>query len=142
MKIRIKRFDKSIPLPERKTTGAAGLDLAARETTIIPAKSFNYVPMNVAVATPPGHFLLMAARSSTHKKGLIMANGIGIGDSDFCGDEDEYRAVFYNFTDEPVTVEKGERVAQLIFLNFPNFEWEEVESLNPESRGGFGSTGA
>src|SRR5437773_116591 len=104
--VKIKRFDKNIPLPEFKTKGAAAFDLYARTDIEIPPKEFKYVPLNVAVQTPVGYFLLLVARSSTHKKGLWMANGIGIGDPDFSGDNDEYHAVYYNFTDKPVMVEK------------------------------------
>jgi dUTP pyrophosphatase len=141
MKIRIKRFDKEIPLPERKTDGAAAFDLMARETITITPHEVGYVSLNIAVETPLGHFLLIAARSSTHKKGLIMANGIGIGDPDFSGDEDEYKAALLNFTDKPVTVERGDRIAQGIFVSFTSTEWEEVDKMENKTRGGFGSTG-
>src|SRR3989344_8037277 len=98
--VKIKRFDKQVPLPEYKTEKAAGFDLYARVGVEIPPREFKYVPLNVAVQTPPGYFLMLVARSSTHKKGIWMANGIGIGDPDFSGDGDEYSAVYYNFTDK------------------------------------------
>lgn len=142
MKIKIKRFDKTLPLPQYKTPGAAAFDLTAREAVEIPPKEFKYVPLNVAVETPHGYFLLLAARSSTHKKGIWMANGIGIGDSDFSGDGDEYHAVYYNFTDKPVVVEKGERIAQGVFVPRQQIEWIEVETMKNKTRGGFGTTGS
>jgi dUTP pyrophosphatase len=141
MKIRVKRFDKGLALPEYKTAGAAGFDLAARETVTIPAHAVGYVPLNVAVETPEDHFLLIATRGSTHKRGLMLANSVGIGDSDFRGDEDEYQAALLNFTDQPVTVERGDRIAQGIFIKFTRGEWEEVEKMESKTRGGFGSTG-
>ncbi len=141
MDVRVKRFSKDIPLPEYQTKGAAGFDLHARQTIEIPPQKVGYVPLNVAVETPPGHFLLIAARSSTHKKGLILANGIGIGDSDFCGDEDEYKAAYLNFTDTPVVIEKGERIAQGIFVKYETANWVETEVMGNKTRGGFGSTG-
>lgn len=141
MRVRVKRFDKNLPLPEKKTHGAACFDLTARETVEIKQKEIGYVPLNVALESPEGHFCLLAARSGTHKKGLIMANGIGIMDPDFCGDEDEYKAVYYNFTDKPVVIEKGERIAQGTFIKFADFEWEEAEKMEKKNRGGFGSTG-
>jgi dUTP pyrophosphatase len=141
MKIRIKRFDKSLPLPEYKTPGAAAFDFLARAKVEIPPREVGYVPLNVACETPDGYFLLLAARSSTHKKGVMLANGIGIGDPDFSGDEDEYTAALYNFTDKPVTIEAGERICQGIFVKLEKAEWEEVDSLGNKSRGGFGSTG-
>ena len=142
MKIRIKRFDKDLPLPKYHTEGAAAFDLAAREMVTIAPHAVGYVPLNIAVEAPLDHFLLIATRSSTHKKGLMMANGIGIGDSDFSGDEDEYKAALLNFTDAPVTVERGDRIAQGMFIKFTRGEWEEVEKMGNKARGGFGSTGS
>jgi len=140
-KIKIKRFDKELPLPIYKTKQAAAFDLHARAETVIAPRSVGYVPLNVAIETPKGHFLLLASRSSTHKKGLMMANGIGIGDPDFCGDGDEYQAAYYNFTDNPVVVEKGERIAQAMIVKIVNANWKETESMKSKTRGGFGSTG-
>lgn len=141
MKIKIKKFDKSLPLPEHKTSGAAAFDLTARETIEILPKQIGYVPLNVAVETPTGYFMLIAARSSTHKKGLTKINGIGIIDPDYSGDEDEVKAAYYNFSDKPVVVEKGERIAQGVFVPVAQFEWDEVDSLQNKTRGGFGTTG-
>ncbi len=115
--------------------------MMAREKVEIPAGKVGYIPLNIAVETPAEHFLLLAPRSSTHKKGLIMANSIGIGDPDFSGDADEYRAAYLNFTNAPVVVEAGERIAQGMFVKFARAEWEEVEKLEGKTRGGFGSTG-
>lgn len=141
MKVKIKRFSRNHPLPKRQSAGAAAFDLVAREKTEIQPGEVGYVPLNVAVETPQGHFLLIAARSSTHKKGLILANGVGIGDSDFRGDGDEYRAAYLNFTSKPVVIEPGERIAQGMFVKFVTAEWDEVDSLVGDTRGGFGSTG-
>jgi dUTP pyrophosphatase len=141
MKVRIRRIDKSLPLPEYKTAGAAGFDLASRvDMTILP-KSISYIPLNVAIEPPEGHMLLLAARSSLHKKGLMLANGVGIGDCDFSGNNDEYKAAVYNFSDSPVVVQRGDRVAQGIFKRYEAAEWQEVDDLENNDRGGFGSTG-
>ena len=139
--IKIKRFDKNIPLPEYKTVGAAGLDMIARETVEIPARSLGYVPLNVAIEPPVGYFMMLVARSSTHKKGLWMANGIGIMDPDYSGNEDEYKAVYYNFTDAPVKVEKGERIAQVVCVKMETPVIQEVDTMPNKTRGGFGTTG-
>jgi dUTP pyrophosphatase len=142
MKVKIKRFDKKLPLPVYKTTGAAALDLASREEVEIEAGGVAYLPLNIALQVPKDSFVLVAARSSLHKKGLFLANGIGIGDSDYCGDGDEYMAAVYNFSKEPVVVKKGERVAQMMVLKRESVEWEESDSFNErDNRGGFGSTG-
>ena len=128
-------------MPEFKTEGAAAFDLCARTSIQIPPKEFKYVPLNVAVETPPGCFLLLVARSSTHKKGLWMANGVGIGDPDFSGDGDEYNAVYYNFTDKPVLIEKGERIAQGLVVRREAIAWQEVDKMQNKTRGGWGTTG-
>lgn len=141
MELKIRRFDKSIPLPEYKTRGAAAMDLSAREDTIIPPGAVVAVPLNVAIAPPTGYFLLMAARSSLSKRGLTMANGIGVIDEDYAGDEDEYRAILRNFTDADVLVQKGDRIVQIIVLPYERAALIEVESLGGPSRGGIGSTG-
>jgi dUTP pyrophosphatase len=141
MNIKIKRFDKELPLPARATDGAAAFDLTARESVVIEPGKVGYVPLNIAAETPEGYFLLLAARSGTHKRGLMPVNGIGIIDPDYSGDEDEVRSAYYNFTDKPVVVEKGERIAQGVFVPIAAFEWEEVGEMNKKSRGGFGTTG-
>ncbi|MDE2173444.1 MAG: dUTP diphosphatase [Patescibacteria group bacterium] len=141
MNAKIKRFDKDLPLPERKTDGAAAFDLAAREAVTIQPGAVGYVPLNVAIETPPDHFLLIAARSSTHKKGIMMANGIGIIDPDYSGNEDEIKAAYYNFSAVPVVIEKGERVAQGMFIKISHPEWDETDDMPNRTRGGFGTTG-
>lgn len=142
MDIKIKRFDKEIPLPKKQTEGAAAFDLTARETVTIEPGKIGYVPLNVAVETPVGYFMMIAARSGTHKKGLMMANGVGIIDPDFSGNEDELKAVYYNFTAAPVIIEKGERIAQGTFIPIARFEWNEIETMENKTRGGFGTTGS
>ena len=141
MKVPIRRFDKELPLPEYKTAGAAAMDCYVREGTTIAPGAVEIVPLNMAIQPPRGHFVLMAPRSSMFKRGLKMANDVGIFDEDYCGNNDEYRLVLHNFTKEPVTVEKGDRLAQIIVLPFDRVEWEEVDSLKNENRGGLGTTG-
>lgn len=141
MKIKIKRFDTSLPLPEYKTAGAAAFDLAARTTTTIAAQTVGYVPLNIAIQLPENYWALVAARSSLHKRGLVPANGIGVGDYDYRGDGDEYRAAVFNFTQRPVVVERGERIYQMIILEREKAEFEEVSEFSAEDRGGFGTTG-
>lgn len=141
MKVRIKRVDSAIPLPEYKTAGAAGFDLSSRKMVEIAPKTLQFVPLNVIVELPPGHMMLLAARSSLPKKGLMLANGVGIGDADFCGPEDEYQALLYNYSENPAIVEKGERIAQGIIMKVEHAELDEVEEMNSPTRGGVGSTG-
>lgn len=141
MEIKVKRFDKSLPLPEYKTDGAACMDLYTREDTLIKAKSFGRIPLNVALEIPKGTFVLLVARSSAHKLGLLPSNGVGIGDEDFKGDNDEYNFLVYNVTDKDVFVERGSRVAQIMVLDVKRVDIEEVDKLGNDDRGGVGSTG-
>lgn len=137
----VKRFDASLPLPEYKTAGAAGLDLVARLDVTIEPQSVGYVPLNIALELPAGYFALLAARSSLHKKGLMLANGIGVGDYDYRGDGDEYTAALYNFSQQTVAVTRGERLVQLLILPVARVQISEKHQLQNENRGGFGSTG-
>lgn len=141
MEIAIRRTDKGLPLPEYKTEGAAAMDCLVREDVEALPKTVTMVSLNVALKPPRGHFVLLAARSSLHKRGLMMANGIGIGDEDFAGDNDEYRAALYNFSDEPIAIKRGERLVQMMVLSVDRVSWNEVESLQAPDRGGFGTTG-
>jgi len=141
MKIRIKRLDKNIPLPDFKTADAAGFDLSAREEVVIQPNQIGYIPLNVVIEIPSDYVLFIFPRSSTHKKGLIMANSVGVIDPDFCGDEDEIKSAYYNYTDKPVVIVKGERIAQGIIQSRIDFGWEETDKMNNSNRGAFGTTG-
>ena len=140
MDILLRRIDSSLPLPEYKTAGAAAFDLYAREETVVPAGEIRVIPLNVAMKLPDNHWAMLAARGSLFKKGLRLANGVGIMDQDFCGNDDEYRAVVQNFTDQPVTVTRGERIVQAIILPMLQLNIQEVADLAHPSRGGFGTT--
>lgn len=142
MKVKIKRIDKNLPLPAYHTNGSVGCDLYARVTTKVAPKALARIPSNVIIQTPPGYMFVVASRGSTpFKKGLLPPHGIGIGDQDFWGPEDEYDVAVYNFTDSEVTVERGERITQGIFVPVGIAEWEEVEEVGEENRGKFGHTG-
>lgn len=141
MQVKIKRFDKTLPLPEYKSSGAAAFDLYAREETTVFAGRVVLVPLNIAIELPTGYWALLSARSSLHKMGLSLANGIGVGDEDYCGDNDEYKAALFNFTDKSVTVKKGERIVQMMILEREKAVLKEVDSLRNKDRGGYGSTG-
>ena len=141
MKVPVRRIDKELPLPEYKTPGAAAMDLCVRKDATVPPRGITVFDLNVAIKVPPGHFVLMAARSSLRKRGLMLANGIGILDEDYAGDNDEYHAALYNFTDEAIEVKRGERVVQIVVLPYDKVAWSEVETLGQPDRGGFGTTG-
>lgn len=70
------------------------------------------------------------------------ANGIGIIDADYCGDDDELGYLVYNFTKKPVRIKRGERIGQAMFVKLGRVQtWVERKRMNKKSRGGFGSTG-
>ena len=141
MKVKIKRVDKSLPLPTYQTAGSVGFDIYSREDVEINSHEIALIPGNIIVETPPGYMLLVALRSSTpRKKGLIKPHGIGVIDNDYCGEGDEIKVQVYNNTDHAVKVEKGERIAQGIFVKIDKCDWEEVDMMG-KTRGGFGSTG-
>ena len=139
--INFKRFDKTIPLPVFKTKGAVAADMYCRITVTIQPHTIAYIPQNVAIEIPKDHFIMMTSRSSTHKLGIMQTNSVGIFDRDFCGDNDEYVYIAYNFTDKSVTIEKGSRIAQIICLPYKSFEIIEKSKLHSPTRGGIGSTG-
>jgi len=142
MKVKIKRIDKSLPLPRYETGGSVGFDLVAREDIVIRPGRIELIPGNIVVEVPIGYMLVIASRSSTpRKKGLTPPHGFGIIDHDYCGPEDEIKIQVYNFSEQEVKIERGDRVAQGVFVMVDKFEWEEVDEIKLESRGGFGSTG-
>lgn len=141
MNVRIQRIDGSLPLPRYETHGSVGFDFLAREDVVIPSHEVGLVPGNVVVEVPDGFMLLVSLRSSTpRKKGLLIPHGIGVIDKDYCGPKDEIKIQVYNFTDQPVTIARCEKIAQGIFVRVDTFEWEEVDEIRDVSRGGFGST--
>jgi len=121
--------------------GAAAFDLAAADDVEIGPGEIKLVGTGLVVAVPDGHFLAIFARSSTPlKRGLMVANGVGVLDSDYCGPADELKIQLLNVTTEPVSVKAGERLAQGMVLQAPRVEFIDGEATAP-SRGGFGSTG-
>lgn len=142
MVVKIKRLDKSLPLPKHQTKGSVALDLISRVDIKIPPKEIGLIPSNNIIETPPGFALILAPRSSMPKKtGLNFPHSIGIIDQDFCGPEDEVLIQVYNFTNKEVLVKKGDRIAQAMFVKIEKVEWEEVENIGKKTRGGVGSTG-
>lgn len=137
----IKRFDTTLPMPEYKTKGAVGLDLCARLETVLQPGEIKKIPLNVAVKLPEGYWGMLAARSSMHKKGLAPVNGIGIFDQDYCGNDDEYQGLVINASSNVVTVERGERIMQLLLVPIVPTLVEEVAVMEAPNRGGLGSTG-
>jgi dUTP pyrophosphatase len=134
---------EELELPAYATAGSAGCDLrAAIEASllILPGGRAR-VPTGLAVAIPEGYEGQVRMRSGlAHDKGLFVVNAPGTIDSDYRG---EIRIIVANLGSEPVTLERGERIAQLIFAPVARARFEKVADLPKTHRGegGFGSTG-
>ena len=140
--VSIVRLSPSVSLPAYATAGSAGFDLASSVDMTIAPGEVALVPTGLVIAVPAGHFLGIFARSSTPlKRGLMVANGVGVVDSDYCGPADEIKIQVLNFTQAPVDVRRGDRIAQGVVLPFVRAEWREDEAAVAPSRGGFGATG-
>ncbi len=140
--VKIKRIDPSLPLPEYITAGSCGFDMYSRSEQVIQPGQIVLLPSNLIIETPSDHVLIVAPRSSlARKKGLTMPNSMGIIDQDYSGQKDEIVIQVENITDKPVTVERGERIAQGTFLRMSRATWHETDTMDTESRGGLGSTG-
>jgi dUTP pyrophosphatase len=141
LQVTIKRIDKSLPLPTYATAGSVGFDLFCREDTEIAPRTIKLIPANVIVRIPDGYMLLLTLRSSTPiRRGLLIPNGVGIIDQDYCGEGDELKVQVLNFREEAVLVKRGDRIAQGIFVPIGRAAWIEADEMG-EGRGGFGSTG-
>ena len=141
MRVLIQRVDPSLPLPKYYTEGSVAFDLYSRVDMTVPAHAIELIPTNFIIATPPGYMLVVVPRSSTPKrKGLMIPQGIGIVDQDYCGSKDEILLQLYNSTDNPVAIQHGERLGQGVFVPIEKAEFSE-EPIEAKTRGGYGSTG-
>jgi dUTP diphosphatase len=141
--IRLFPHGEGLSAPAYATAGAAGCDLRAAieaPLMILPGGRAR-VPTGIAVAIPPGYEGQVRMRSGlAHDKGLATLNAPGTIDSDYRG---EIQVIIANLGAEAVTLERGERIAQLVFAPVARARFERVDELPASSRGqgGFGSTG-
>ena len=131
-----------LPLPARQSAGAAGYDVASadQDFTLQPLER-RLVRTGLALAIPPGFEAQVRPRSGLAlKHGLTLPNTPATIDSDYRG---ELLVAMINLGTEPVAVQRGMRIAQLVFQRVEAVELEEVAELPPSERGqgGFGSTG-
>lgn len=135
----------NINLPIRSTKNSAGYDIEAAEDTVIPAFKLGQKPVLVKTGLKAymqsDEVLILANRSSNPgKKGLILANSIGVVDSDYYGNPDNDGHImfaFFNFKDEDIEIKKGERIGQGMFQKYLVTDNDVAEG---ERTGGFGST--
>ena len=131
-------------IPKYATPGAAACDLTAltdAPITLQPGQRA-LIPTGIAIALPSNEYVaLICARSGmAAKRGLTLANAVGVIDSDYRG---ELKVAMVNIDSQPQTIESGERIAQLMFLPVAVAQLAEAEALPDTERGegGFGSTG-
>lgn len=137
MKITVK--DKEF-IPRFGTEFSAGMDLCVLEHTYIIANCSSMIHTGIHAEIPEGHFGLLCLRSSMGKKGFSLVNTVGIIDSDYRG---EIIVHVKNNNNSNVTLNRGDRIAQLIIVPYVSPDIEVVDELSETVRGsgGFGSTG-
>lgn len=140
----IKKYQKQeVIIPKRATSLSAGYDLASSEDVVIKPKEIVLIPTGLKVSIPNDEVLLVFPRSSLAiKKGLMMSNGVGVVDADYYNNNDNEGHLMIpliNFTDHDVLVQRGERVAQGIFVKYGTTA-DDVSS-DELRKGGFGSSG-
>ena len=137
--------DKGINLPERKTKFSAGYDIEAAEDITIPKFVPGMKPTLVktglkAYCQEDEYYMLVNRSSNPGKKGLVLANSIGIIDSDYYGNESNdghFMFAYYNFFEQDVQVKKGDIIGQVIFSKYFKADNDNAEGTRT---GGFGST--
>lgn len=132
-----------LPLPEYATSHSAGVDLmaAVEQAIILGPMERQLIPTGIAIALPEGFEAQIRPRSGlAFKHGISLVNAPGTIDADYRG---EIKALLINLGDEPFTVTRGMRIAQLVVAPVSRVEWRQVEALDETARaaGGFGSTG-
>lgn len=129
-------------LPRRSTKSSGGYDFFAMEDIILEPYKITYVPTGVKCKMLDDEILILANRSSNpKKKGIILASGINIIDADYYGNVDndgEISLILQNLTNEPVTIRKGDKTVQGIFVKFLKTDDDNCEE---ERVSGIGSTG-
>lgn len=137
--------NKGINLPERKTKFSAGYDVEAAEDCVIPAFKPGQKPVLVKTGIKAymqnDEYLMLCNRSSNPgKKGLILANSVGIVDADYYGNPDNDGVImyaFYNFFDKDIEIKKGDVIGQAIFMKYETIDNDKATG---DRVGGFGST--
>lgn len=139
--LRVQRLDPEVPLPAYAHTGDAGLDLAAAAQVTIGPGERVAVPTGLAMAVPDGWVALVHPRSGLAlRSGLTVVNAPGTIDAGYRG---EVKVLLVNLGDEPVTVARHDRIAQLLLQRVARAVVSESDALDDTTRsaGGFGSTG-
>lgn len=136
--------DKGINLPVRKTAHSAGYDIeAAEDVTIpkfVPGMKPTLIPTGLKAYCEPDECFLLLNRSSGPKKGFILANSVGLVDSDYYGNEDNdghFMFAYFNCSDHDIQVKKGDAIGQVVFTKYLIVDNDNATGVR---KGGFGST--
>jgi dUTP pyrophosphatase len=136
--------DKDIHLPKRSTKHAAGYDIEAAEDIVIPmwkpGMKPTLIPTGLKAYCADDEWYMLANRSSGPKKGFLMANSIGIIDSDYYGNESNdghFYFAYFNCSDHDIEVKKGDIIGQVVFMKYLITDDDNAEGTR---KGGFGST--
>ena len=139
-KVKIKYFTDKIDKINKIDKGD-WIDLRAAETVELKAGEFKLIPLGIAMQLPKGYEAHVVPRSSTYKNfGIIQTNHQAVIDESYCGDNDQWFYPAYALRD--TVINANDRICQFrIMEKQPSIEFEEVETLGNEDRGGIGSTG-
>ncbi len=141
MQISFLKLDSELPTPGHAHPGDGGVDLYARENVRLDPEAWTMVPTGIAVAIPDGYAGLVVPRSGLAARlGVGVANGPGLVDAGYRG---EIKVILINHGPDPLRLQRGERIAQLVVVPVMQQVFVEVEELPVSIRGegGFGSTG-
>lgn len=146
LRIKVMKVRREQPtrLPSYATPGSAGVDLHAslEEAWTINPGQIMRIPTGIAIELPNPHIgaFIYARSGLASKHGLTLANGVGVIDSDYRG---EIQVAVINLGTEPVTLQDGDRIAQMVFMPIYLAEFQWADGLDDTARGsgGFGSTG-
>lgn len=137
--------DKDIHMPKRSTKNSAAYDIEAAQDVVIPPYKPGIkptlIPTGLKAYCASDEWYMLANRSGGPKKGFVMANSIGIIDSDYYGNESNdghFMFQYFNFGENDLVVKKGDRIGQLIFMKFLIADGDDAQGVRT---GGFGSTG-
>lgn len=142
--VKVKRLRDNVTMPFYATSGSAGLDLSADidEAVTIKKGEIKMIPTGLAISIPTNEIgaFIFARSGLAAKHGICLANSVGVVDSDYRG---EIKCALINLGDKDFTIEKGDRIAQLVFMPVAIASLKEVDTLDETERGagGFGSTG-
>lgn len=142
--IQVLSHGEGLPLPAYATAGSAGMDLRAAvdEPIVLQPGERHLIPTGMRIALPEGYEAQVRPRSGlATERGVTVLNAPGTVDSDYRG---EVKVGLVNLSDKAHTIQRGDRIAQLVVAPVTRVAWQQVTSLDETERGtgGFGSTGS